>query len=468
MQIHCGAGERPEPRWAGRPREDNPLRIVIFGDFTGRANRNVSPGLEGRRAYEVDGGNLDRTMARLAPRLLLTVAELPEPVDIRFEELDGFHPDSLWRRLPVFARFQEARRRLEDLPARERRPAPPPEWPAAEAPALAPGAGLLDQMIAASSPGAGRARPAPREEAWAQAIESIVAPHVVPKPDPAREEMAGRLDAAAGECMVAVLRHPDFQALEAAWRSLWFLLSRLEAESGLRVHIVDAAREDLIADLLRAPDLRATNLYRLLVDEGEWAIVGGLYTFAPSAGDAALLERMAALARAGGAAFVAGAAPRFAERLTPEEEQAWSALRRSPVAQSIGLTWPRLLLRLPYGPRTSSTDLLEFDEMPAPPAHEAYLWGNPAIAAVCALAGASNEFERLPVHTWRDAEGEPQMTPCAERWLTADQALRLLELGVMPLVSIKGRDAARLLRLQSVADPCAPLAGGARPGSTIG
>jgi type VI secretion system protein ImpC len=194
-------------------------------------------------------------------------------------------------------------------------------------------------------------------------------------------------------------------------------------------------------------------LYRLLRDEGPWNLVAGLYVFAPTAGDAALLERIGAIAHSGGAAFVAGASGRFSQRLSTDEEEAWYTIRKSPAAPAVGLVWPRFVLRLPYGRKTSSTDLLEFEEMPDQPQHEEYLWGNPAVAAACLFRGPQRELAGLPVHTWRDSDGEPQMKPCAEAWLTEEQALRLLGVGVMPLVSIKGRDAVRLLRFQSIAEP---------------
>ena len=49
--------------------------------------------------------------------------------------------------------------------------------------------------------------------------------------------------------------------------------------------------------------------------------------------------------------------------------------------------------------------------------------------------------------------------PCAEALLTERAAVRLLESGLMPLLSFKDRDTARLARFQSAADPPTPLAG---------
>jgi type VI secretion system protein ImpC len=457
-------------------RKDGPFRIAILGDFSGRPPGRRPPGLEGRRAIAADRDDFDAVMAKVRPELRLPVGS--DTVAIRFEELESFHPDSLWERLDVFAAFRQARRRLLD-PAtfteavRNLGILPPREEPieAAERPALKTGASLLEQIANASSPVSERAPAAPaREDAWKRVIRGIVAPHIIPRADPRQADVVAELDASAGETMRAILHHPDFQALEAAWRTLFWLLSRLETGEDLRLYIVDAAWEDVIADLLRAREPACSQLYRLLVDEGPWTVVAGLYAFAPTVGDAAVLERMGALSARGGAGFLGAASPRFAGALTRDEEKAWNTLRSSPAAQAIGLVWPRFLLRLPYGGKTLSTDLFEFEEMPEQE-HEAYLWGNPAAAAVCLLGesyaqggwdytpGLNTEIGGLPVHTWRDEDGEAHMQPCAECWLTEGEAARLLDRGIMPLVALKGRDAVRLFRFQSIAAPPTPLRG---------
>jgi type VI secretion system protein ImpC len=45
------------------------------------------------------------------------------------------------------------------------------------------------------------------------------------------------------------------------------------------------------------------------------------------------------------------------------------------------------------------------------------------------------------------------LKPCAEALLTDEAVERILDNGLMPLVSLKGRDAARVLRFQSIAEP---------------
>jgi type VI secretion system protein ImpC len=112
----------------------------------------------------------------------------------------------------------------------------------------------------------------------------------------------------------------------------------------------------------------------------------------------------------------------------------------------------------------------DFEEMPGAPLHREYLWGNPALACVQLLAeafandgwemrpGKYAEIGGLPVHVY-EAEGEKHAKPCAEVLLTETDIEWILDQGYMALASIRGRDAVRLVRFQSIATPLARLSG---------
>jgi len=109
-------------------------------------------------------------------------------------------------------------------------------------------------------------------------------------------------------------------------------------------------------------------------------------------------------------------------------------------------------LRLPYGPRTSPIDSFEFEEMPGPPVHRHYLWGNAAIACLAILARGEAEnlnLDGLPAHTYKQ-DSEWTMTPCAELFMTETQVLALIDQGLMPLVSYKDRPLVRLAGFRAV------------------
>jgi type VI secretion system protein ImpC len=331
-----------------------------------------------------------------------------------------------------------------------------------------------------------------RADEWESFLHRIVGPHLLPSVDYARQaELTAVVDDAAGARMRALLHHRDFQAAEAAWRAAAFLVRRLDTEEGLQLHLLDVSKAELAADLA-ADDLKATRLYRLLVEEAvntpggkPWAVVAGLYAFDQTPADLGLLGRIGQIAQAAGAPFLAAAGAGFlpCESLakTPdprdwkkpadaESAAAWAELRRRPEAAFLGLATPRLLLRAPYGPDSSAAESFAFDEAPAGSAHEAYLWGNPAAACVLLLGqaflrrgwhfrpGRVEEVGGLPLHVYEDADGDQQALPCAEAVLTDRAAEEVLHRGLMLLRSVRGQDVVGLAPA-SIADPPRPLAG---------
>ncbi len=215
-----------------------------------------------------------------------------------------------------------------------------------------------------------------------------------------------------------------------------------------RVHIAQFSKQDLTADVFDATDLKATRTYALL-HAHEWQGVFGLYSFGGSAADIELLGRVALLAGNAHAPFIAEGSVDMGAQ--------WDELRSIPEAGYLGLALPRLLLRLPYGARTSSLEAFEFEEMPGAPVHTNYLWGNPALACLAILArGDSGEEEGdeldlsgLPLHNYQE-DGEWKTTPCAEVAITETEVVALMNLGLMPLVSFRDADRVRLAGFRAI------------------
>ena len=320
-------------------------------------------------------------------------------------------------------------------------------------------------------------------------LRKAVAGSVV-REDPRQAELIDVVDRGTSGLMRAILHHPDFQAMESLWRGLYFLARRLDTDTQLKLFLIDASRAELAADLMGAEDLTTTGAYRLIVEQTvgtpgapPWAVLVGNYTFGPTTADVELLARISMLAAKAGAPFVAAASPAvvgavsFAtsdpdtwQPLSDETVQVWEMLRSLPQASYLGLALPRFLLRLPYGKNTDPIDAFAFEELPEGGAHESYLWGNPAIAVALLLGeafsrrgwsmrpGMIQDIENLPMHVY-EVDGDQEMKPCAEVLLTRRAIDRIAERGLMPLLSVQGRDSAQLGTFRSLAAPEAALAG---------
>lgn len=483
------------------PEPDEPFRICVLGDFSGRASRGVREPVAARKPVLVDRDNLDEVIGKFKPRVVLDVAG--QKIETGFETLDDFHPDELFRKIPLFQTLQSTRRKIDDprtfnaalkdlrvlAGLEEGEKDAKPKTQENEKPAST-GGSLLDDIIGESGGGAPAKHGTLGEGDLASFVNAIVKPYSVQAQDPAQDRIREAFDGYISLLMAEMLHSRAFQEIEAAWRSVYFLVSRAETDENLEIRLLDISREELAADLLSTDDPASTGAYRLFAGERvsspegkPWALLIGNYTFAYD--DAAILGRMAQIAAIAGAPFIARAHPHLVGarslakmpdpadwRFSPDDEtaQEWDALRRLPEAAYLGLAAPGFLLRLPYGRDTDEIESFAFEEMPDGPVHEHYLWGNPAFACACLLAesfsregweltpGSVHDIEGLPLHSF-ELKGESGIKPCAEVLLSDKAIEAVLDKGVMPLASIKGADAARLVRFQSLAIPPAMLKG---------
>jgi type VI secretion system protein ImpC len=489
---------------AHRPqtRADTPCTILILGDFSGRANRGAETDgsdIDRRKLHRVDRDNDDSVMEKMGVslRLQLNGGQTP-PVELSFDEMDDFHPEQIFYRAPIFKALKKSRRQLSDPEtaaemvgrlATEKSPSPAAEKIDFSGETTA---GLLDQVLDASSPesvGTGRSQP---QTDWDRFLGSIVGPHLVPDIGDEQDAMVAAVDRSISETMRSILHHPDFQIVEAAWRTLRFCLRRLETDETLRIYLLDATQKEIAADLTANEDIRDTALYRKLSSavlagsqQAPWSLLAGMYTFSMKKTDAVTLARLGAMGQMLGAPFVGagdaglvgcaslGESPDptdWTKQSDPVDEKAWQVIRTLPEAGWVGLAMPRFIIRMPYGEKTDPMDAFDFEEMHAPVKHEDYLWAHPVFALVQIFGrtftrhgwnwsrGLSNEINDLPLHLV-EADGQKTIKPCAEAFL-GEKALEIIVAnGIMPLVAFKDDGRVRLVRFQSIADPLQALSG---------
>ncbi len=476
----------------GRRHDDGPFRLLLVADLGGARDTPLAQ----RKPLVVDIDNLDRVLARIAPRLELTLDELPQRID--FSALDDFHPDRLFARVPVFDAWRRLRAELED-PAQFRRAATAlglqaPVAAAAPPAAVADAATDIERLLGrkASAAAVPAAAPTPAADALQRWLQAMIAPHVTPDTASEQRALLAAADQALSATMRRVLHDPAFQTLEASWLAVDRLVRGLDLGESLQLQVLDAGAAELRHDVhAHAGDLSASAVHRQFgaaggasAESARWSLVVVDHAFGPEADDVRALAALGAVAaRAGcpvvanGLPALAGAAgtPQLAEprRWLAEDDEAlatWQALRGSPMAPWIGLVLPRVLLRLPYGAAGDRITAFDFEEMPEPRDHRAYLWGGgaPALAVLAGLAvqqdpeapafAATLDLEDLPSHVYSE-DGERHQQPCAELLMGEEAGQALLQRGLMPWLSYRGRNAARLLRWQSVAQPAQALQG---------
>uniref|UniRef100_UPI00356577F1 type VI secretion system contractile sheath domain-containing protein n=1 Tax=Sulfitobacter sp. TaxID=1903071 RepID=UPI00356577F1 len=305
-------------------------------------------------------------------------------------------------------------------------------------------------------------------------IAQVVGPHIVKAPDAGAAEMTKAVDEALSSAMRLVLHHPDFQAIEAQWRSLDMLARRIETDSTLEIILYDVSAEELAADLAAQEDLSQSGLFKLVTDvldpeegAGGFSALFGLYTFEETPPHAELLARIGQIGAHVDAPFFSAITPNYLETAKEDRHplvaETWDTLRGLPEAAYIALSSPRFLLRLPYGAKSEPIYPFSFEEFTPKEGLKGMLWANPVVLVAILLAGTHKKDGKamdlgslmslgdLPFHYVTDRYGDQVALPCTERNLTSDAAQMTLGRGFMPVVWVKGRNEIRLGSFRSLA-----------------
>ena len=479
------------------PTSSAPFHVLALGDF---GVRGLEDAPARRRPIEFDRDNLEELMDRFEVGVRLQLDPGSPPVEIRFSEVDDFHPDSLYERLELFEALRTTRRRLQnaksfDATAAEIQAAAQGHSAGDDEDTTSPDAsdvaGLFEQTLEQTT-ARGKTleqRISEGDVDWNQYAREIVEPFVVAKTDPRQAEFIAGVDEAISQSMRRLLHHPEFQRIESAWRGMHFMSRRIETDVRLRLFLMDVSKSELADDLRAGDDLQESDVYRVLVDEvfgkpgtPSWSLILADYTFDDSDEDVETLGRLSRVLAAAGAPMISGGSSQITGRTdlgaadddedarSLDRETEWRSLRDLPESRFVALAQPRILMRTPYGDRSSPIEAFTFEEIAPPAPHEDFLWGNPAFGIGTLLAQAfsrsgwglrsamSPELEDLPVHVF-DEDGESRMTPCAEVILDPSVAEAVASRGLVPLYSLPQRDAVQIPRLFSLSAADSSLAG---------
>ncbi len=287
-----------------------------------------------------------------------------------------------------------------------------------------------------------------------------------------------------------ILHHPAFQKLEGSWRGIKYMMDQSETSAMLKIRVLNVSKKELLRDLQRAPEFDQSVMFKK-VYEDEFGIFGGEpfgaligdYEFSKHPEDIELLEKVSQVAAGAHAPFLTAAAPEllnldsFSQLGDPRdigkifdstEFAKWKSFRASEDSRYVGLTMPRVLMRLPYGKDTKPVDEFNYEEGVDGTDHSKYLWGNAAYALGARLTQAFASYgwcasirgveggglvEGLPTHTFRTDEGDVALKCPTEVAITDRREKELADQGLIPLVHCKGTDYAAFFSVQSANKP---------------
>ncbi|MCP4687015.1 MAG: type VI secretion system contractile sheath large subunit [Desulfobacterales bacterium] len=346
---------------------------------------------------------------------------------------------------------------------------------------------LLDDIIQAT-------RLQPSDEGYSlakQGLEALISQLVEPgrRVDKVTkavvDEMIAEVDKKLSLQLDAILHNSEFQKMESTWRSLKYLVDHTDFRENVKLDILNVSKDDLLEDFEDAPEIPKSGLYKTVytAEYGQFggkpysAMIGN-FDFGPGPQDVKLLQYVASVAAMAHAPFLAAAGPTFFGldnynglpnlkdlKAIFEGPQyiKWQSFRESEDARYVGLTLPRFLLRLPYGPDTLPVKSFNYEESVSA-GHDRYLWGNTAFSFATRLTDSFAKYrwcaniigpmgggavEDLPLHQY-DAMGAVQTKIPTEVLLSERREFELAEEGFIGLTMRKGSDNAAFFSANSV------------------
>lgn len=438
---------RPRRRATGEPR-----RILVIADFSGGSGETNAP-------IPVTADDIDAAIRLISPKISLKMGEI-DPISIELHEFDDLHPDRLARQLPECNRLLDLRSRLSD----------PANYAAAAAEitvsadasavsgddsgdAGGPDSTDFEELLGGSAtrPNVRGADSGHRQRATA-IIRDIVTAHLELGPDDRQPALIATVDEALTRLLRDTLQDPAFRRVETAWRGVHWLATGVFEEDAVAISIVDTRFDD--GEALQRVSERLNN------DAGVpggpcWSLIVADFQASDDSHSISVLDELGRLGATMNAPIIAGAgSPLF-------ESTEWNALRASPFAGFIGLAAPRFLLRQPYGKESDEIDSFNFEELPPRPAHEAFTWCNSAYLCARLISDAfqqsddlaaalSLDCDDLPLVIYNDGSGR-SIKPVAEHLMSESEGAQLLQFGIIPVMSYRDRNCARVMQLRSLA-----------------
>lgn len=302
------------------------------------------------------------------------------------------------------------------------------------------------------------------------------------------DDMLSDIDSKISSQVNEIMHSESFQKMESAWRSLKYLVDQTDFRENNKIQLLNVSKQDLLDDFEDAPEITKSGLYKH-VYTAEYGQFGGEpigamiadYDIGPGPQDMQLLHSVASVAAMAHAPFIASASKEFFgieswnelpnlkdlhSIFEGPQYAKWNSFRESEDARYVGLTLPKFLLRLPFGPNTKPAKSFNFTE-DVSDRDEKFCWGNTAFAFASRLTDSFAKYrwcaniigpqgggavEDLPLYQF-ESMGEVQTKIPTQVLISERREYELAEEGFIALTMRKGSDNAAFFSANSCQKP---------------
>lgn len=305
------------------------------------------------------------------------------------------------------------------------------------------------------------------------------------------DALKAAIDRKLTEQINLILHHPEFQALESAWRGLWYLVGNTSTGRDLKIRVLNISKEDTRRQLRQYRDAAwdQSPLFKKLYEQ-EFGQLGGQpygaiicdYQFDHYGPDLEVMKGLSKIGAAAHAPFIAAAAPQLigmeswrqlanprdiAKQFDATDYMAWRSFRSSHDSRYLALTLPRFLGRPLYGAMSEPVADFAFEEEVGGN-HDNYLWLNASYALGVRITDAFKTYgwctrirgvesggtvEDLPVSLFPTDEGGVDVKCPTEVAISDRREAELSKAGLMALIHRKNTDHATFIGAQTVHEP---------------
>jgi predicted component of type VI protein secretion system len=442
-----------------QPVEPNtPMRMYFLADFSGAQSAIENNTVN--KIVKIDVDNFDDVMAKLC-----ACVDLPSGQPLTFNELEDFHPDSIFES-SIFKNLRRLKKELGNSATAEKAAQEiitsfqlGPETDSqtidrdstANLTVLEGSDDMFERLL-----GQKQSSPVPATDYAPQIkgnvdnfLADLLSPHIIKDTKPEHQSLMIFIDTAIEELMNSIIHAQKFQALESAWRSVRDVVFNEEYDDEKQHFYIINTNDEALKRAVAGDTNLITTLSQHLknTDVDTYDVLIGNYQFSASSDDITALNYLASLAETHKCQFVSAAGD---DLINADESSLWQQFRKTPQASHVALTYPQVLLRIPYGENYEELDSFAYEEFRHTRLHSHLLWGNSAFAGARLLIRQYHgqvpfdaHITELPAFVYVE-DDEKKLHACGEYFLSEQQLIDIRKQGISPFASFRNRNCIRL------------------------